>query len=412
MPTVQNGMLVFTDTAQFYGYLNFLDSTMESPTTDTTIDNDSLLQGIESSIGFQSLRSIKHAAFVSIEDGAGWTTADQAVQDETWVPKDIASLLNVNHDVQVGTNIVHYINRDLQVVVAANQGDLLNQFHNLDTSATTEDALSIDPARLYSSVFDFKDGGNYILGSVPIDRPTGTGPLRGSYEIVDLSLVHPCGYPLRVIFKHLSLLRIGTIQHVAATYHIDFGDGTSTNVSSPILGTYYYVPEFYHDYPNYGSYTLTITAYPNGVSGYVQDTWSVPVQQSGCKESNQNYGSGWHYKAIDGSHWLYGQVYLHHIHLTQFSDVKSRVYVETKLVKKKSNGNYTRYKGSKTEHVFCQTKDNNCINQGTAIDGTNSGYGKTISLHQTRYGTFCFNAITSDHHYGSTVLNISYIPCQ
>lgn len=411
MPQVENGMLVSKDTTQFYNYLEFLDTTMESSSNDS-IDNDVILQQIEDDLGFQSIRSIKHATFEAIDTGVGWATKEQAAQDETWVSKDIASLLNSNHDVKIGSYILHFVNKDIEIVVSADQNDILDQFHELDTSATVGDALNIDVDRKYSSVFDLGAGCSVGLGSV-INRPTGTGPLTNTMRILKPIPYHPCDNPKSITFKYLKLQDMGSyrLPLIHGSFHINFGDGQSTDVQTPSLG--FTVSDFYHTYSNYGNYIVTITAYPNGYAHnlYLQDTMHLAILNSSCGSSSRSKNSDWHYATISSNHWLAGQVSLNHISVGTFNREKSRIITETKLVKQKENNNYTRYRGDKSEQEVCNLKSITCGNTSKQLSGTKDGRKKTISMYKTKLGMFFYEKIESDHFHDNVSLHITLNAC-
>jgi hypothetical protein len=178
-PQIEDGTLVFRDNGHYDKYLDFLD-TVIIPTDpeDSTFDEHAILQDIENSIGFTSIRNISHAEFMR-QDAIGWATLEE-IQDEHFINSiDLRSVLNSRLEVKIGNDLIHYLNKDYMVRVDARQSDLVNKYRGLGNGATIDDILKIDRYLQFTSVAKLT-GDGFIYDRDP--RPLG------EYHILNLLL--------------------------------------------------------------------------------------------------------------------------------------------------------------------------------------------------------------------------------
>jgi hypothetical protein len=297
-PKVSNGMLVFPDTNHLINYINFLDSVIDPHNYDSIyvdnggeFDQDLLLQNVENTLSFTSIRSISHANFLKLND-IGWDRPETAPEEHFIHSMDIKSILNSNMDVQIGASIVHYVNANLCVNYDVSRTDLQALFNKLPSTATLSDAINIDPLHQASGIYFIGDGGNKLIWGKGSLKPTGA-----NFQIANVNYSAPdCSNPHNIVFTGAELTQLvninGTWSYVPvqSKFVITFDDGTTlgpltTSISS---GNYYQVilANFNHTFATEGNHTATLKAWSMSNTTSTPDdqlVYTFNVKAAGCK---------------------------------------------------------------------------------------------------------------------------------
>jgi hypothetical protein len=397
-PKNENGLLVFRDQAHYDGYIDFLNVAVDSmDIKDTTIDINTVLQDIENGLGFTSIRKTSHEEYIR-QDIVGWPSLE-AIPDEHFIlAQDIRSTLNTNLDVQIGTEILHYVSKDFAVRVDAGNKALLEQFKRLPTNISLSDITLIDPSRRGSSIIELT-GDGFIFGR---QKPTADN-IAGPY----ISFPDKCNDPGKVRFTNLGLYRNNN--SVEAYFKIDYGDGSAIEYKSS-FGNYvtgfYVAPNFYHTYtlPASGSIThiMTITACenPNFPAGQTVTT-QVPVPLSSAVNCSLQFPeTDWQYYQIPGTNdYIGGKVKMQNVGNTNVPKLRMCAY--SKLVRLMPSGNYKSFKGEMFIELTCDKRgvSNNCYNYGS-MDGSGwDSHDDEQTLHRTSSNYTGWSLAKSKHGY-------------
>lgn len=298
-PKVSNGMLVFPDTNHLINYINFLDSVIDPHNYDSVytdnggeFDQDLLLQNVENTLGFTSIRSTSHANFLKLND-VGWDRPENAPEEHFIHSMDIKSILNTNMDVQIGTAIVHYINAHLCVNYDVSRTDLQSQYNRLPSTATLTDAINIDPMHLNSGVYWINDAGYKLIWDRASNKPTG-----GNYKIANFNYTAPdCANPHKLVFSGIELTVVVNTNGVwsyiptKSKFMVSFDDGTTLGPIYSTISTGGYanvmLADFNHTFTTEGVHDVTLTAWnitnTTNVAD-IQEVHQVTVKGAGCRK--------------------------------------------------------------------------------------------------------------------------------
>lgn len=387
-PSVVNGMLVFRDDAHYDNYLSFLDSLISNLNPNDTIqDEHSILQSVESTIGFTSLRNTTHAAFMN-QNETGWQTL-QSIPDEHFIQgPDIRSVLNNNLEVRIGNELLFYLNKDIAVRVDASKTALITQFKNQGSNATLTSVLAIDRYRQFSTVIQ-------LTGEGGIWRRITQVPL-GSYTIFSsgVSYFDPCLNPYVVRFRGL-MVSWNAEPGLEGYFMVNFGDGSpGQRVNTvPELGGNG-TPSFTHAFPNSGTYNVTVNAYTVSGTFLASKVFSV-LAVGGCTQNEKN--SWWRYLTITGTpnRAVSGRVYLEHY---GSSNHKMRMIAETRSMQQKSDGSWKLVKGKIEVEAKCSRRNSDCnvveLLQVHALKNNS----KDMLKHTSKGERFFWNTAESKHY--------------
>jgi hypothetical protein len=381
-PKNENGLLVFRDQAHYDGYIDFLNVAVDSmDTKDTTVDINSVLQDIENGLGFTSIRKTSHEEYIR-QDIIGWSSLE-AIPDEHFIlAQDIRSTLNIDLDVQIGTEILHYVSKDFAVRVDAGNKSLLEQFKRLPTNVSLSDITLLDPSRRGSSIIELT-GDGFIFGR---QKPTGAS-IGGPFP----ERVDACNRPGYLRFVNLSLDDNGSRE---AYFTINFGDNSPTvNVGS--YGHYvtgnYFVPDFFHQYPVPSggtiNYTMTITAHYNNGAQSAMDTRQIAVSSDvGCAVKFKD--SDWQYTQIPNTNrHVGGKLWMQNLNHDPNGNPHLRVVAYSKLVKENSNGSFSSFKGEMYLELSCEVKESqNCTTWDHLAGSGWDSNDNNQTLHRTASG--------------------------
>lgn len=310
-PRVTNGVLTFRDAAHLNAYSDFLSESILFDETDTDPvekDPDEILQAIESSMSFTSLRNVTNARFEALNE-VGWATLEEIPEKHFINDLATKSMLNANADLRVGNYITHYVNKDWAVTVSVNDVDVLSQLHGLPLSATFEDIsilyseavkgdLTIHPL---SSVDVLEDATKSTVFPYHLNGPTFLSP-------------DPCNEPKKIKMTGLNMSvldNIGSPTPVQAYYEVQWGDGTTSTYTSNSGINYAWLYDVWHTYPSQSTYTVHIKGrdVTNTSSNWdVDETFTINVP-NGCNWGhNRTSSTYWHNngygKAWTGKNWV------------------------------------------------------------------------------------------------------------
>ncbi|MFA6057153.1 MAG: hypothetical protein WC756_03060 [Taibaiella sp.] len=389
LPSNNGGMLVFRDSKHFDSYMAFLDRAEATITPeDETKDVHTVLQDIENGLGFNSLRKVTHEAY-EVQDAKGWPSIE-AIPDEHFINSpEMRSVLNNQLEVQIGSEIVHYVNKDIRVNIDADNRSLLDQYRKLAPVATLNDVRFIDPLLTGSSI-QFLDGHGFVIdfGKGTVPKPTGTD------FVVPPAAIPPnkCDNPLLVEFSGLGLRNAQG--YFSGYCIIQYGDGTqetkytSNNFGMPM------VPNFQHAYPSLGQYTITIKGYYSGGGLVETRSQTVNVVAGGCAINFKE--TTWQYGHISSTVAWGGKLVMQNM-----GSNTGRVVAYTKLVRQNSDGSWSGFKGKIFTRLGCHAKQvGNCANEVDYLQG--EGYDnnkKDNKVHRTGQGPFAWETAFGQHTY-------------
>lgn len=386
-PQIEDGTLVFRDNGHYDKYLDFLDTVIiPKDPEDSTFDEHAILQDIENSIGFTSIRNISHAEFMR-QDAIGWATLEE-IQDEHFINSiDLRSVLNPRLEVKIGNDLIHYINKDYMVRIDAQQSDLINKYRSLGTNATIDDIRNIDRCLQFTTVtkltgegFTYDKVGPRPLGEYNIFKPFITFP-------------DPCNNPNLATFKNVAL-HWNFEPGLEADFTVNYGDFSpvETKHSVPSLGGFE-VPWFNHAYPGPGTYTMTIKGYLLNGTYATERVMQVTVAGN-CQKAEKS--SDWVYMAIPAysNRAVGGKL---RVEKYGSGNNKMRMIAETRSLEYK-NGGWKTKKGRIEVEALCSAKDNQC-NQIDLLQAYQlKGNSKDLLEHRSKNQLFWWNMATSNHY--------------
>lgn len=407
-PQVENEMLKFRDNDQYDRYVDFLDQTMtNSDSDDSTFDADDALLSIEKKLGFISIRSISHAEFMR-KNETGWASAEEIPEEHFLQSLDLRSVLNKDLEVQIGPEIIHYINKDYAVRVEAKNRDIISKYRLLGGNITLDDILNVDILQQFTTIVELTGLGNIW------DRPITPIPL-GDYNITRAyySFPSPCENPYLVKFIGISCLWNAEPRGLEGYFLVTFGDGTPSQRIDivPVLGGYG-TGNFSHVFQKTGKLIMTFQAYSPTGAWRKTKTQEIEVANSSCQPIEKK--SEWRYKmAINNSdHMVGGRLY---VEFYGSQNLKMRMIAETKSYVRKSGNVFHLGKGRIEVAAECSAKDEDC----NEIDNLQAYQLKTNSKalleHRSKSERFRWNTANSIHSLTVdgvvTSLPITITPC-
>jgi hypothetical protein len=386
-PSNKGGMLAFRDSKHFNSYMDYLDkaeATIDPENETQTVH--SVLQDIENGLGFSSLRKVTHEAY-EIQDAKGWPSID-AIPDEHFINSpEMRSVLNGQLEVQIGSEILHYVNKEIRVNIDAINTNLLSKYRRLTPSATLDEVRFIDPF-LSATTIEFvdRDGSLIVFGKGTQPKPTGTDFV----VMPGVKFPDKCNNPRLAEFFGLALRNASGL--INGYFIINYGDGTTETKNSGGWP----VPNFQHTYPSLGQYTLTIKGfYPGG--GVVETrSQTVNVTATGCAISYKV--QDWHYGYISSTVAWGGKLEMEKI---GNNPGKGRLVAYTKLVKQNSDGSWSGFKGKIFTKLGCHAKSvTDCANEVDYLVGEGYDNNKRDNkVHRTGQGPFAWETAFGQHTY-------------
>ncbi|RQO29745.1 hypothetical protein DBR32_14255 [Taibaiella sp. KBW10] len=386
-PQIDRGRLVFTDYNHFDAYLTFLGKAVEGAP-----DEHIILQEIEDGLGFTSLRKIAHDQFIQLNQ-VGWSTLREIPDEHFVVGSDLRSILNTSLDMQIGQEIIHYVNKNFAVVVKEGHEDVLDQFKALNPETSTlNDLLTVDDGREYSGVIRLT-GEGYI----PM-KGTGTPGLHGPTLFQVGTCTDPGAYYFRDIYAFDG-------SRVKSWVKVDFDDGSALGYYGPVLSLAgWKVENFTHTFPtpnNVNHYNIKMYAYDNSnYTGTPFDQKTVPLTITippSCLLAFKD--SDWHYLNVPSTdRWVSGKLVMQNIGGS--NNPRLRVVAYSRLIKKLANGNYTTFKGEMYVTLACDAKDpTNCSTVDQLVGDGWDSYDDEQTLHRQAAPGAAWYTANSTHGY-------------
>lgn len=382
-----NGRMVFTDYNHFDQYMTFLGKTLEN-----IRDEHVVLQDIEDGLGFTSIRKLSHEKFQQ-QNLTGWASIADIPDEHFVVGADLRSVLNTSLDMQIGDEIIHYVNKDFAVVVKEGQNALLEQFKALNQEqATLDDLLSIDDGREYSGIMRLT-GEGYI----PM-RGTGIVGLHGPTSY----LIGTCSDPGAFYFRDIYAFDGARVK---CWLKVDFGDGSPFGYYSPVFSFGgHKVENFGHTFPtpnNVNHYDIKMYAYNNSnYSGNTIAQKTVPLTITIPPSCHLVFkDSDWHYLNVPGTNrWISGKLVMQNIGGS--TNPRLRVVAYSRLIKQLANGNYGTFSGEMYVTLACDAKDpTTCSTSDQLVgDGWDSDDDEQ-TLHRTAASGAAWYNAGSTHGY-------------
>jgi len=151
VPSMQGDMMYFASPEQYECYHDFLADVMNGKDENDSTDINDVLDSLEASMGFTSLRKVKYDEFEA-QNAIGWATQAE-IPLEDWINNKITrSVLSPSREVRVGDAYLKYLSADWVVAVDAGHPELLNQLGALGDNPSLEDILALDLNRQYISI--------------------------------------------------------------------------------------------------------------------------------------------------------------------------------------------------------------------------------------------------------------------
>ncbi|RQO32498.1 hypothetical protein DBR32_02535 [Taibaiella sp. KBW10] len=291
MPTVIDGMLYFETDDQYLQYVQGLKDAVENKEDDR--EDDEILNEIEASMGFNSLRKQRYTTF-NIQNQTGWGKYED-IPEMNEIDKVDQSIFNTKSEYKIGNKVYKKMNHKYDIVVdlsSNNAVEILNGARVLveETEHKGDITLSqirnLDWTKKSLTILDLSINGWEIT---PMDEnPT---PLA-EYELSGfVHEMNACGGTLnRMTVRSMTLVKTGTSTPYAAYYTVNYGDGTpglvDYHATAGMFGVEYYDE---HQYANAGTYTVTISAKltPTGAI-LASQTYQVTVTNSGvCSKTTK-----------------------------------------------------------------------------------------------------------------------------
>lgn len=252
-PSVNDGMLCFRDDDHYVAYEQYLDSVVSfsESNTDTALnDPNEMLESVESGLSFTSLRHNTEAAFNTLNE-TGWSTLAEIPEKQFINSISTKSILNANADYKIGDIITHYISKDYAVTIPDTATTMLNGLHGLSTTATFEDISNLD---IIGEIMSIQELTINALGRGTTLKTAGTAGVVISTGIT-VYPPDPCN-PKLIRIDNIRMANFTT--PTKGNYHILWGDGNSTNVTSNGSTNSYWLNNVTHTYATNGNYTITI----------------------------------------------------------------------------------------------------------------------------------------------------------
>lgn len=403
-PTIDDGTLVFRDDAHYDSYMDFLsEAVTQGDPEDPNTDASSILQQIEGGIGFTSIRSETHAAFI-LQNETGWDTSEE-IPDEHFLTNPILkSTLNPRLEVKIGHDLVHYISKDYAVRVDSRQASLVMNFRGMSPSTTISTILQVDPFRTYSSVYQLFGDGYVWVKEGP--KPTGDWQIISSKF---WTVLEPCNDPLRVQFGSMYFAQY-LVQPEQGYFVFHYGDGQSSGQIPTVLSGFggHGIAAHNHLYSSPGNYTVEIDAYLLNGTFKAQKFVTVSVG-SGCKMVAKD--SYWQEKTVTAypNRKVKGRLYIEFYS----GNNKMRMIAETSSWEYKNN-KWKQKSGRIEVDAECAVRADNCDETGHLYAYQLKGDHNSLLEHRGA-PKFKWSTASSKHyltvHESVTMLQINLSSC-
>lgn len=343
-PQVWNGMLTFENEQHLKDYMDHLDSILTTPKDavfDSTsiYDIDDLLDNIESSMGYTSLRATINHQFEVLND-EGWQSVNNIPEDHWMLGSINRHIYNQNGDVRVGDAIQHLFNKNYTIVISDGNLETLAKAHALQKNISTD---GIDSAIFFGVFADDANVRVYNRNVIPTTVLTHSKwpiPLIDTdwtvnYSIDKMTQWDPCNTERTYRVSYVSLHAVNPSVADITLFNnndkldifVSWGDGTTSTYSNQTISkqingnqTWLFWPSSgWHTYTSPGNYTVTVYAKrPYHTSWVAKTTTTFNIPALLCSWSAKDNGTHWNYssdgkqayssKTQTGQNWI-GHVY-------------------------------------------------------------------------------------------------------
>ncbi len=284
-PSVNNGILEFTNREHFDDWFNYLEAALERDTmiADDTTSIDSTLHAIELGLGFNSLRQKTHEEFEALNE-TGWDNVEDIPSRHWSDDLTLQSILNQYEEVKIGDIIYNFI--DAQTVIKLTDISLLQTVRDFKTSSySSVHDIFLEPGVVQS---DITVNDVFEVGNLDIDHSFSIhedGSSRASskgtsddYEYIYGTLTYS-GCPAQTHLSGYYVKDPNTGSKVSASYSIDWGDNSSIQYLGTSTGL-----NTSHTYAQSGKYTILIYANISGSQAIMREK-DKEVPAGGCGTS-------------------------------------------------------------------------------------------------------------------------------
>lgn len=312
-PTVTDGMLKFTDQAQYDQYEAYLQAVIED-NTDSTKGANEVLQDVETGLGHTSLRRNTFLAYEAA-NATGWASVEE-IPEEDWVTSITErSILNGQRRFRIGDEIIQFVTPTYIANIEAGHPDILTKLSALPVTASILDILNCDPTRFYLGVVSTVDNEEH--------RPTGAVGSGGGITVPWTTwimqgtavVLNHCTNPLQVKLTGLHLLHVPTSTAQQGFYTIDWGESLPTpqTATSAFGNNNSLLADIHHIYAAPGTYTITVNVkslFPIASVGDVKTrTFTVEVDAGDCINTGQMQTQDYY---VSPTQVIRGHVKYHH----------------------------------------------------------------------------------------------------
>ncbi|HTO17442.1 MAG TPA: hypothetical protein VLZ83_16875 [Edaphocola sp.] len=422
MPSIEDGMLVFNDNLHYERYIEYIDSLSSNLTeeqellySETDLDpQEIILDSIESSIGFISLRKLNYENLIA-ENEIGWDDIMNIPDYSDFGSNSEQSTLNSKKEVKIGNNVRKLISNKYEIIIN-NEIDvisthILSEVRILERNYPNGDIpleylRNLDYSMNYLKIFDLERG-ELLFDSIGSSVPLNEYAISGNLFYGD-----PCfGQFNQITLNGFTLVQVsswfqgypGGSAHVA-WYDIDFGNGDFVNNIQGNGGQFGVTFNQMYIYPNSGNYNITINAKLSANGPIVATkTYNIEItsNSSACNNKKKSNFFYWNY-TTDYKASLNLKFYKL-IHLPNMSTNK-HVKAYLKNYKKKNN----KWKIEKTDrmsiHVESKAYDEKCEPHDDPFFVNNSGYWTLTSVFKDNTNSLkIFNSSMTKKLYYNTI---------
>jgi len=310
-PTLSDGMLVFTDDNSYQDYLDFLKSVTNPSLTDQQIfdyakdprDIDEIvLDSIENSIGFTSLRAVNYAKFKA-ENAIGWDKPELVPDYYDSSDRIEQSVLNQYGEVKIGSFIKKVLSDNKIVFIRAEPKVIAD---HLLTQTRTLQVKYPDGKIPLEEIYELDVTSYYLI----FDDLELTGPKVGPVDLIPNDYVingvvqyaNPCGGGGNMVKLQLfTLLKVTSWFNgypggtpMAAWHTIDFGNGVSKTVfagTGPSMASF----DETYIYSASGTYTIKISArFTQNGPVMASKSFNVTIKGTVCSDQKKTVSYTWH----------------------------------------------------------------------------------------------------------------------
>lgn len=297
LPTVVDGRLRFDNVSEFECWETWLTQVVDS--VDTAFDQDDILDSIEASLGYQSLRANALAAFEA-QNALGWDLSVTPMPVEHWIEgRILRSILNLNREYQVGDMVMRYVSPEYVAYCPANETGILSALRDLPDSPTIEQIIDIDVTAQHLTVSSVRNS-ERVFAAKPYGNGNGEWgtpiPLAEWQIAGTVSNSLTCDNPGYTYFTGFRVSRFLVPQKAKFRFEMNDGAGTFYEYTSSLGTNESIVPEFYANYsPGWHYPTVTvksISPYNSGNNVVISHTYAIYVH--GANETCSPLSRGAH----------------------------------------------------------------------------------------------------------------------